>query len=37
MNSVKEWVKGTYNDTQHQNNAHPKTRALTINQLLMDG
>ena len=24
-NSIKEIVTGAHNDTQHQNNAHPKT------------
>ena len=27
-NSIKELVKGTHNDTQCQDNAHPKTRPI---------
>ena len=27
-NFIKELVKGTHNDTQHQNNAHPKSSPI---------
>ena len=30
-NSIKELVKGTHNDIQYQNNAHPKTSPIDCN------